>query len=125
MPGIGPQAALAVQAFCPPLKIFRTGRDFAAWLGGVPRQHSTGGKQRLGRITKMGQRDIRRLLIIGANAVIAGTERKGRCDDPWLADMISRKPRLVVAAALANRMARRLWAMMTKEMDYEIRGAAA
>lgn len=125
MPGIGPQGALALQAFCPSMTIFRTGRDFAAWLGLAPRQHSTGGKQRLGRITKMGQRDIRRLLIIRASAVIAACERKGRCDDPWLARMISRKPRLVVAVALANRMARRLWAMMTKEMDYEIRVAAA
>lgn len=124
MPGIGPQSALAIQAFCPPATIFRTGRSFAAWLGLVPRQHSTGGKQKLGRITKMGQRDIRRLLIIGANSVIAAAQKKGRCDDPWLANMLSRKPRLVVAVALANRMARQLWAMMTTEMDYEIRGAA-
>lgn len=125
MPGVGPQGALAIQAFCPPATIFNTGRDFAAWLGLVPRQHSTGGKQRLGRITKMGQRDVRRLLIIGATSVIAATEKKGRCDDPWLANMISRKPRLVVAVALANRMARRLWAMMTTQRDYEIRGAVA
>ncbi len=124
MPGVGPQGALAIQAFCPPMTIFRTGRDFAAWLGLVPRQHSTGGKQRLGRITKMGQRDIRRLLIIGANAVIAAAEKKGHCDDPWLANIISRKARLVAAVALANRMARRLWAMMTKDANYEILGAA-
>lgn len=125
MPGVGPQGALAIQAFCPPAAIFNTGRDFAAWLGLVPRQNSTGGKQRLGRITKMRQRDIRRLLIIGATSVVAATERKGCCDDPWLANMISKKPRLVVAVALANRMTRRLWAMMTKATDYEIRGAAA
>ncbi|MGY9048775.1 hypothetical protein P775_00365 [Puniceibacterium antarcticum] len=125
MPGVGPQDALAIQAFCPPVTVFSSGRDFAAWLGLVPRQHSTGGKQRLGRITKMGQRDIRRLLIIGATSVIAAAEKKGRCDDPWLANMTSKKPRLVVAVALANRMARRLWAMLTKEKDYEIRGAAA
>jgi transposase len=92
MPGIGPQAALAVQAFCPPAEQFGTGRDFAAWLGLVPRQHSTGGRARLGRITKMGQRDIRRLLIIGANAVIAASERKGCCTDPWLRAILDKKP---------------------------------
>lgn len=124
MPGIGPQSALALQAFCPPAQTFGSGRDFAAWLGLVPRQHSTGGKDRLGRITKMGQRDIRRLLIIGASAVIAAYERKGRCDDPWLAHMLARKPRIVAAVALANRMARRLWAMMVKEQVYDIRAAA-
>lgn len=124
MPGIGPQGALALQAFYPPATIFRSGRDFAAWLGLVPRQHSTGGKDRLGRITKMGQRDVRRLLIIGANAVIAACEQKGHCADPWLANMLRRKPRLVAAVALANRMARRLWAMMVKEQDYGIRAAA-
>lgn len=124
MPGIGPLAALAVQAFCPPADQFRTGRDFAAWLGLVPRQHSTGGRARLGRITKMGQRDIRRLLIIGANAVIAANERSGRCADPWLQAILAKKPRLVAAVALANRMARRLWAMMRTERDYEIRAAA-
>ena len=124
MPGIGPQAALAVQAFCPPAEQFRTGRDFAAWLGLVPRQHSTGGRSRLGRITKMGQRDIRRLLIIGANAVIAASERSGHCADPWLRAILAKKPRLVAAVALANRMARRLWAMMRTERDYEIRAAA-
>ena len=124
MPGVGPQSALAIQAFCPPAETFRSGRDFAAWLGLVPRQRSTGGKDRLGRITKMGQRDIRRLLIIGANAVIAARERNGRCDDPWLANILARKPRLVAAVALANRMARRLWAMMVKKQDYDIRAAA-
>lgn len=124
MPGIGPQTSLALQAFCPPVEIFSSGRDFSAWLGLVPRQHSTGGKERLGRITKMGQRDIRRLLIIGASSVIAASERKGHCNDPWLANMIAKKPRLVVAVALANRMARQLWAMMTKKTEFEIRATA-
>lgn len=124
MPGIGPMSAMAIQAFCPPAQNFRKGRDFAAWLGLVPRQHSTGGKDRLGRITKMGQRDVRKLLIIGAMSVISASERKGRCDDPWLANMLEKRPRMVVAVALANRMARRLWAMMTKERDYQILVAA-
>lgn len=124
MPGIGPMSAMAIQAFCPPAQNFQKGRHFAAWLGLVPRQHSTGGKDRLGRITKMGQRDVRKLLIIGAMSVISASERKGRCDDPWLANMLEKRPRMVVAVALANRMARRLWAMMTKEQDYEIQVTA-
>ncbi len=124
MPGIGPISAMAIQAFCPPAGAFATGRDFAAWLGLVPRQNSTGGKERLGRITKMGQRDVRRLLITGAMAVISASERKGRCDDPWLANMLEKKPRMVAAVALANRMARRLWAMMTTKRAYEIPAAA-
>ncbi len=124
MPGVGPMSAMAIQAFCPPAAAFRKGRDFAAWLGLVPRQNSTGGKARLGRITKMGQSDVRRLLIVGAMSVISASTRKGRCDDPWLERMLARRPRLVVAIALANRMARQLWAMLTSERDYEIRGAA-
>ena len=112
MPGVGPMSAIAILAFCPPANNFRTGRDFAAWLGLVPRQHSTGGKERLGRITKMGQKDVRRLLIIGAMSVINSIERWKRCAEPWLARMLESRPRMVVAVALANRMARRLWAML-------------
>lgn len=124
MPGVGPLAALAILAYTPPLEIFKSGRDFAAWLGLVPRQHSTGGKSRLGRITKMGQRDIRRLLIVGASAAVMRCEKFGKSDDPWLQRMMARKPRMVVVVAQANRMARQLWAMMTKEQDYEIRAVA-
>jgi transposase len=124
MPGVGPMSAMAIKAFCPPAQNFRKGRDFAAWLGLVPRQHSTGGKDRLGRITKMGQRDVRKLLIIGAMSVISASTRKGHCDDPWLARMLEKRPRMVVAVALANRMARRLWAMLSKERDYEIQATA-
>lgn len=123
MPGVGPMSAIAISAFCPPASNFRTGRDFAAWLGLVPRQHSTGGKERLGRITKMGQKDVRRLLIIGAMSVINSIERWKRCAEPWLARMLETRPRMVVAVALANRMARRLWAMMMSGQTYRIRGA--
>jgi len=123
MPGVGPMSAMAIQAFCPPAENFRKGRDFAAWLGLVPRQHSTGGKDRLGRITKMGQRDVRKLLIIGAMSVISASERKGHCDDPCLKRMLLKRPRMVVAVALANRMVRRLWAMLTTGRDYEIPAA--
>ena len=77
MPGVGPITAMAIETFAPPMAVFRRGRDFAAWLGLVPRQHSTGGKPLLGKTSKMGQRDIRRLLIIGAMAVIRSASRKG------------------------------------------------
>ena len=118
MPGIGPITAMAIEAFAPPLEAFKRGRDFSAWLGLVPRQHSTGGKQRLGKVSKMGQRDIRRLLIIGAMAVVRWTCRKGAPSGSWLAMMLARKPRMLVAVALANKMARSVWAMLTKGENY-------
>ncbi|GGA43197.1 IS110 family transposase [Pelagibacterium lentulum] len=118
MPGIGPVTAMAVDAFAPSMTAFKRGRDFAAWLGLVPRQHSSGGKQVLGRTSKMGQRDIRRLLIIGAMTVIRWADRKGVSESSWLGRMLSRKPRMLVAIALANKMARSIWAMMTKNEDY-------
>ena len=118
MPGVGPITAMAVEAFAPPMKTFKRGRDSAAWLGLVPVQHSTGGKQRLGRTSKMGQRDIRRLLIIGAMAVIQWASRQGAQTGSWLHRMIERKPIMLVAMALANKMARSIWAMLTKNEDY-------
>ena len=118
MPGIGPITAMAVEAFAPPMQTFKRGRDFAAWLGLVPVQHSTGGKQRLGRTSKMGQRDIRRLLIIGAMAVIRWASRRGARPGSWLSRMMDRKPLMLVAVALANKMARAIWAMQTKKEDY-------
>ena len=118
MPGVGPITALAIEAFAPPMHSFRRGRDFAAWLGLVPRQQSTGGKQILGKTSKMGQRDIRRLLIIGAMAVVSSATRRGASEGSWLARMLVRKPRMVVAIALANKMARSLWAMLVKQENY-------
>ena len=118
MPGVGAISALAIETFAPPMESFKSGRDFAAWLGLVPRQKTTGGKPRLGRTSKMGQRDIRRLLIIGAMAVIRWAARNGPPEGSWLARMMARKPRMVVAIALANKMARGIWAMMTKHEDY-------
>ncbi len=97
------------------METFRRGRDFAAWLGLVPRQHTTGGKARLGGISKVGQRDLRRLLITGAMAVVSRAVRRGRTNDPWLARMLVRKPRMLVAVALANRMARIVWALIDEE----------
>src|ERR1700746_2104944 len=118
MPGVGPITAMAIEAVASPMEVFRRGRDFAAWLGLVPVQRSTGGKQVLGKTSKMGQRDIRRLLIIGAIAVVRAACRKGVPEAAWLHRILSRKPRILVAIALANKMARAIWAMLTKGEDY-------
>ena len=118
MPGVGPITALAVETFAPPMEQFRRGRDFAAWLGLVPRQHSSGGKQKLGKTSKMGQRDIRRLLVIGATAVIRWASRRGAPAGSWLERMLARKPIPVVAVALANKMARGIWAMLSRDENY-------
>ena len=125
VPGIGPITAMALQAFAPPMESFRRGRDFAAWVGLVPRQHTTGGKRRLGKISKMGQRDLRRLLITGAMAEIRWAIRRGMQEGSWLARMLARKPRKLVAVALANKMARIVWALMTKKETYRNPEAAA
>jgi transposase len=118
MPGIGPVCAMAITAFAPDMREFRRGRDFAAWLGLVPRQHSSGGKQKLGRTSKMGQRDIRRLLIVGAMSIVHWRGRDGGRPGSWLARMLARKPRMLVAIALANKMACMVWAMLVREEDY-------
>ena len=126
IPGVGPVTALAIQAFAPPMESFRRGRDFSAWLGLVPRQHTTGGKPRLGGVSKMGQRDLRRLLITGAMTVVRHAIRRGETSDPWLARMLARnQPRMLVAVALANRTARVVWALTTKKEIYRAQAAAA
>lgn len=118
VPGIGHVTAMAIEAFAPPMETFRRGRDFAAWLGLVPLQRSTGGKQVLGKTSKMGQRDIRRLLITGAMTEVRWASRKTPPEGSWLFRMLERKPRMLVAIALANKMARAVWAMLTKGEDY-------
>ncbi len=125
MPGVGPLTALAVEAFAPDMAQFKCGRDFAAWLGLVPRQYSSGGKERLGRISKAGQRDIRRLLVVGAMSRLNWLGRRSIPDGSWLARMLARKPKMLVAIALANKMARQLWAMMMKNEDYRDPALAA
>ena len=118
IPGVGPMTALAIEAFAPAMESFKCGRNFAAWLGLVPRQFSSGGKERLGRVSKAGQADIRRLLIIGAMSRLNWLGRKTIPEGSWLAQMLARKPRMLVAIALANKMARVIWAMLTKKEDY-------
>jgi transposase len=124
-PGIGPVSAMAIKAFAPPMEGFRRGRDFAAWLGLVPIQISTGGRQILGRTSKMGQRDIRRLLIIGAMTRVRWAVKNGAPEGSWLARMLERKPRMLVAIALANKTARAVWAMMTRREDFGVPAARA
>ncbi len=114
IPGIGPIAATAITALVPAPEGFRAGRDFAAWLGLVPRQKSTGGKQKLGAISKMGERTIRRLFILGASAVVRWAGQRDAPADSWLAGMLARKPKMLVTVALANKTARIVWALLVK-----------
>jgi transposase len=100
-------------------------RDFAAQLGLVHQQHSTGGKQVLGKISKMGRRDIRRLLIIGAMGVVRSALRTGAPEGSWLQRMLARKPKMLVAIARANKMARSVWAMLAKGKDFRVPTVAA
>ena len=125
IPGIGPITATALLALAPPVEGFARGRDFAAWLGLTPRQHSTGGKERLGSISKMGERTLRRLLIIGSSAVVLQASKRGTPRGSWLEQMLARKPRMLVTVALANKTARIIWAVLTKGEDYKAPVAAA
>ena len=104
---------------------FRTGRDFAAWLGLTPLQKSTGGKQKLGAISKRGERTIRRLLILGASAVIRQAGRRAAPVGSWLAQMLLRKPKMLVTVALAHKMARVVWALFVKGGVYRAPATAA
>jgi transposase len=125
IPGIGPITATAILALAPPAESFRKGRDFAAWLGLTPRQRSTGGKQKLGAISKMGDRTLRRLIIIGSSAVVLHAARRGAPKGSWLEQMMARKPRMLVTVALANKTARIVWAVLARGEDYKAPVAAA
>ena len=116
IPGIGPVTASTLAATVPNPAAFRSGREFAAWLGLVPAQHSSGGKARLGKISKRGDAELRRLLIIGAQAVLRWPRAVEA--NPWLRSLLARRPRLVVAVALANKMARIAWAVMRREDEF-------
>ena len=125
IPGIGPIAATAVTALVPAPEGFRAGRDFAAWLGLVPLQRSSGGKQKLGAVSKMGERTIRRLLILGASAVVRWAGQRGAPEGSWLAGMLARKPKMLVTVALANKTARIVWALLVKGGVYRAPAVAA
>ena len=123
VPGIGPIIATALAATVVEPIGFKSGREFAAWLGLVPRQNSTGGKARLGGISKRGNRYLRRLLINGASANLLRS--KATNADPWVRGLRRRRPPLVVAVALANKTARIAWAVMRREESYQRRAAVA
>lgn len=125
IPGVGPITATAIAALAPPVETFRKGRDFDAWLGLTPVQRSTGGKQKLGATSKMGDRTIRRLLIIGAAALVRQTSRREPPPGSWLACMLARKPRMLVITALANKMARIVWALLAHNEVYRAPAVAA
>jgi transposase len=125
IPGVGPITATAIAALAPPVETFTKGRDFAAWLGLAPRQLSSGGKQKLGSITKMGERTLRRLLIIGCSAVVLQASKRGAPAGSWLEQMMARKPRMLVTVALANKTARIIWALLVKQEEYKAPVAAA
>lgn len=125
IPGVGPITATALLALGPPAESFAKGRDFAAWLGLTPRQRSTGGKEKLGSISKMGERTLRRLLIIGSSAVVLQASRRGAPRGSWLEQMMARKPRMLVTVALANKTARIIWAVLMKGENYKAPVAVA
>lgn len=118
IPSIGPITATALAALAPSATTFKRGRDFAAWLGLTQLQRSSGGKQKLGETPRMGERTLRRLLIIGASAAVRWTMRKGKSAEPWLMRILGRKPPLLVIVALANKTARIVWALMAKGETY-------
>ena len=124
IPGIGFLGASAITATVTDPSAFRSGRDFAAWIGLVPRQDSTGGKQKLGPISKQGDRYLRRLLVIGAHSVLRRAKQSPQ-NYPWLTQLLARRPFKVVAVALANKMARVAWALLARGSTYRVPQLAA
>src|SRR5215470_14475185 len=125
IPGVGPALATALVASVADPKAFRSGRDFSAWIGLVPKQRSSGGKDKLGGISKQGDRYLRSLFTVGALAVIRYAKIHGTGRRPWLAALLARRPTKVAAIALANKMARMAWAMMAKAEHYKEPAALA
>ena len=119
IPGVGPILATALVASIADPKVFRSGRNFSAWIGLVPKQHSSGGKDRLGSISKQGDRYLRSLFMAGALAVIRYAKIHGTRHRPWLTALLARRPVKVAAIALANKMARMVWAMMARGERYK------
>jgi transposase len=124
-PGVGPALATALVATVADPKVFRSGRNFSAWIGLVPKQHSSGGKDRLGSISKQGDRYLRGLFVAGALAVIRYAKIHGTKHRPWLTALLARRPTKVAAIALANKIARMAWAMMAKGERYKEPAALA
>ena len=118
IPGVGPLIATALVASIPDPNIFRSGRDMSAWIGLVPRQNSTGGKEKLGNISKAGNRYLRKLLVVGALSVIKRAKILGYTRHPWLVRLMERRSTKIAAVALANKIARMAWAMMARNENY-------
>jgi transposase len=118
IPGVGPITATAMAATVTDPSCFSSGRQLAAWLGLVPRQNSSGGKQRLGGISKQGDRYLRRLLVVGARTVIRYARSQAPVGVPWIVALLGRRPALVAAVALANKMARIAWAILARGEVY-------
>ena len=114
IPGVGPVIATRVVAEVPDPKIFKSGRAFSAWVGLVPKQNSSGGRERMGQITKKGNPELRRLLVAGAMSMIIRAKQLAFTKHPWLSRLLERKPMMVVAIAMANKIGRMIWALMTK-----------
>jgi len=125
IPGIGPITASLIAATVAGIGAFQSARHFAAWLGLVPRQHSTGGKTRLGRITKAGNREIRRLLVLGATSMVYRASAWNSAAGAWTRGVLERRPVRLVTVALANKMARIAWAVMTRKEVYHAKGRVA
>ena len=124
--GIGPiTASLVAATVGDSIGAFKSARHFAAWLGLVPRQHSTGGKTRLGRITKTGNREIRRLLVLGATATVYRAAHGNSAAGAWTRGVLERRPVRLATVALANKMARIAWALMTRKGVYQAKGPVA
>jgi transposase len=122
IPGIGPITASAIAATVPDASLFRSGRQFAAWLGLTPRAHSSGGRERQAGISKQGDGYIRRLLVVGATAVMR-MARKNAADRGWATQLLEHKPPKIMAVALANKTARIAWAVMARDEVYVARAA--
>jgi len=125
IPGIGFITATALAATVGDARTFRSGRQFAAWLGLVPRQNSSGGKERMGGISKMGDRYLRHLLVVGATAIVRYTRRKATAVSIWANRLLERKPARLVTVAVANKMARIAWAVMARQEAYRAAPTAA
>ena len=125
IPGIGPITASAIAATVPDPAQFRSGRQFAAWIGLVPRQNSSGGKERLGRISKQGDRYLRRLLVVGATAVIRHARTRSAAEAGWLRGLLERRPARLASVALANKTARIAWAVLARGGTFRAPGTAA
>jgi transposase len=121
IPGVGPITASAIVATVGSAKQFNNGREFSAWLGLTPLNRSSGGKERLGSISKMGDQYIRRLLVLGMVSRMREIAKTPGAFDPWFADILARKPSKVAAVAMANKTARMIWAVLTRNEPYRVR----